>query len=241
MTAAPLRTGAASAGRAEELAGRLAAVEGRLAAACTAAGRERSSVQLVAVTKFHPVQDVEVLHGLGVRAFGESRDQEARDKARRVPHVRWHFVGRLQSNKAASVATYAAVVESCDRLSLVTALSAGARRAGRELDVLVQVSLDGDPQRGGAPTGEVAAVADAVAGADALRLGGVMAVAPQGADPAEAFARLAVVAERVRSEHPEATVLSAGMTGDLEQAIAAGSTSVRVGTALLGPRPPALR
>ena len=227
--------------RAEELATRLVAVERRLVAACEAAGRSHDSVRLVAVTKFHPAQDVEVLRDLGVTAFGESRDQEARDKARRVTGVHWHFVGRVQTNKAASVATYADVVESCDRMPLVTALSAGAGRAGRSLDVLVQVSLDGDPDRGGAPPEQVAALADAVAAADGLRLRGVMAVAPQGADPAEAFARLAAVAEQVRAEHTEATVMSAGMTGDLEQAIAAGSTSVRVGTALLGPRPPALR
>ena len=241
MTAVPALDDPASASRAEELATRLAAVERRLVAACGAAGRRRSSVRLVAVTKFHPAQDVEVLRDLGVRAFGESRDQEARDKARRVTGVQWHFVGRLQTNKAASVASYASVVESCDRMPLVTALSAGARKAARDLDVLVQVSLDGDPDRGGAPIEQVRALADAVAVADGLRLRGVMAVAPQEADPAAAFARLAAIAEQVRSEHPEATGMSAGMTGDLEQAIAAGSTSVRVGTALLGPRPPVLR
>ena len=227
--------------RAQELAERLAALEARLEAACAVAGRSRSSVEVVAVTKFHPAQDVEVLRDLGVRDFGESRDQEARDKARRVTGVRWHFVGRLQTNKAASVASYADVVESCDRPSLVTALSTGARKAGRKIDVLVQVSLDADPDRGGAPLEQVAALADAVADAQGLRLRGVMAVAPQGADPAEAFTRLAAVAEQVRSRHAGATVMSAGMTGDLEQAVAAGSTSVRVGTALLGPRPPALR
>jgi pyridoxal phosphate enzyme (YggS family) len=241
VTTGPAPAGPALVGRAEELAARLAAVERRLVAACEAAGRRRSSVRLVAVTKFHPARDVEVLRDLGVRAFGESRDQEARDKAGRVTGVQWHFIGRLQTNKAASVATYATVVESCDRMPLVTALSAGARKAARPLEVLVQVSLDGDPDRGGAPLDQVAALADAVAAADGLRLRGLMAVAPQGADPAEAFARLAAVAEQVRSEHPEAMVMSAGMTGDLEQAIAAGSTSVRVGTALLGPRPPALR
>jgi len=227
--------------RADELAHRLGELEQRLEAACSAAGRPRAEIELVAVTKFHPVEDVEVLRDLGVRAFGESRDQEARRKAAAVPDVRWHFVGRLQTNKAASVATYAARVESCDRLALVEALSAGARRAGRTLDVLVQASLDGDPDRGGVPLDRLEDLAAAVAAAQGLRLRGLMGVAPLGADPAGPFARLAQAARALREAHPGATVLSAGMTADLEQAIAAGSTSVRVGTALLGPRPPALR
>ena len=227
--------------RADELAHRLSALEQRLTAACAAAGRAREEVELVAVTKFQPVEDIEVLRDLGVRSFGESRDQEARRKAARVPDVRWHFVGRLQTNKAASVASYASLVESCDRLPLVTALSAGAGRAGRVLDVLVQVSLDADPDRGGAPLEELPDLADAVVAAPGLRLRGVMAVAPLGADPAAAFARLADAASGLRQAHPGADVVSAGMSADLEQAVAAGSTSVRVGTALLGPRPTSLR
>lgn len=223
--------------RAEELARNLAAVEDRLAAACAAAGRDRSEVELVAVTKFHPVEDVAALRDLGVRAFGESRDQEARDKAAALPDVRWHFVGRLQTNKAASVASYASVVESVDRLPLVEALAKGAGRAGRTVDVLVQVSLDGDPDRGGALPGDLPALADAVATADGLRLRGLMAVAPLGADPDAAFAALARLSSALRADHPGATEVSAGMTADLEQAVRHGSTAVRVGTALLGQRP----
>lgn len=227
--------------RAQELAERLSALEQRIAAACAAAGRAREEVALVAVTKFHPTSDVAALRDLGVQRFGESRDQEAKRKAAEVPGVRWHFVGRLQTNKAASVAAYASVVESCDRLRLVPALSAGAVRAGRRVDVLVQVSLDGDPSRGGAAAPDVPALADAVAAAQGLRLSGVMAVAPLGEDPSRAFDRLAALAGRLRQDHPDARELSAGMSADLEPAVAAGSTSVRVGTALLGPRPPALR
>lgn len=232
--------------RADELATRLAAVEQRLADACAAAGRSRSDVALVAVSKFHPVADLEVLHGLGVRAFGESRDQEARAKVAELAldGLAWHFVGRLQSNKAGSVASYAAVVESVDRRSLVDALSAGAVTAERAVEVLVQVSLDppaAGEGRGGAPVDQVGALADAVAAAPGLRLRGVMAVAPVDEDPAAAFDRLAQVAERLRADHPDADRISAGMTGDLEQAVRHGSTSVRVGTALFGLRPPALR
>jgi PLP dependent protein len=228
-------------GRAAELAARLQAVEDRLAAACAAAGRARDEVALVAVTKFHPLSDLALLKELGVRRFGESRDQEARAKAAGLTGVSWHFVGRLQTNKAASVATYADVVESCDRVALVHALSAGARKAGRALDVLVQVSLDDDTDRGGAAVAQVPELAQAVSDADGLRLRGVMAVAPLGADPVQAFTRLAEVAREVRAAHPDAVTVSAGMTGDLEQAVACGSTTVRVGTALLGPRPPVLR
>jgi pyridoxal phosphate enzyme (YggS family) len=224
--------------RAEELAEALAALEQRLTGACAAAGRQRADVALVAVTKTHPASDVLALRGLGVRDFGENRDQEASAKAQAVPDVRWHFVGGLQTNKARSVATYADVVHSLDRPALVDALSTGAQRAGRVLDVLLQVSLDGDPDRGGAEPADVPGLADRAAAAAGLRLAGVMAVAPLDADPAAAFAELAGVAERLRADHPEATAISAGMTGDLEQAVAAGATHVRVGTALLGRRPP---
>lgn len=232
--------------RADELAAALAAVEDRLAAACVAAGRAREDVRLVAVTKFWPASDVALLAGLGLTDFGESRDQEASAKAAAVRgllgrEVRWHFVGRLQTNKAAGVAAYASVVQSLDRLPLATALARGAVRAGRHVEVLLQVSLDGDPDRGGALPADVPGLADAVAALPGLRLAGVMAVAPQGADAGAAFGRLAGVAAALRREHPQATAISAGMSGDLEQAIAHGATTVRVGTALLGVRPPLLR
>lgn len=224
--------------RQDELAANLAAVEDRLTAACAAAGRDRSEVELVAVTKFHPVEDVAALADLGVRAFGESRDQEARAKAAARPDLAWHFVGRLQTNKAASVASYARVVESVDRLPLVQALSAGAVKAQRAVDVLLQVSLDGDVDRGGALAADLPALADAVAAAEGLQLRGLMAVAPLGADADAAFAVLAGLSAALRRDHPDATTVSAGMTSDLEQAVRHGSTAVRVGTALLGQRPP---
>jgi len=226
--------------RRAELAANLADVDARISAACRAAGRRREDVTLVGVTKTWPASDAALLRDLGVTDLGENRDQEARPKAAEVTGVRWHFVGQLQTNKAAGVATYADVVHAVDRPALVDALGKGARRAGRTLTALVQVSLDGDPLRGGAAPSAVPALADAVAGTDGLVLGGVMAVAPLGADPATAFALLAEVAAALRSQHPAAVVVSAGMSEDLEAAIAAGSTHVRVGTALLGHRTPAL-
>ena len=227
----------AGASRRDEVAAALAELERRLTAACLSAGRRREEVLLVAVTKTHPASDVALLRDLGVRDVGENRDQEASAKAAEVPGVRWHFVGAVQSNKARSVAAYADVVHSLDRSALATALSAGAQRAERHVDVLLQVSLDGDPRRGGAAPADVAALAEHVRGLPALRLRGVMAVAPLGADPAAAFAALAEVAAGLQADHPQAREISAGMSGDLEAAIAAGATIVRVGTALLGERP----
>ncbi|MFU8853130.1 YggS family pyridoxal phosphate-dependent enzyme [Micromonospora sp. SL1-18] len=234
--------------RRAELAAGLARVRTRIADACADAGRDRGEVTLVAVTKTYPAGDVVALAGLGVTDVGENRDQEAAPKAAEVAAAgvtpRWHFVGQLQRNKCRSVVRYADVVQSVDSVRLATALDAAAA-AGRDrpLEVLVQVSIDGDAARGGAlpdsadPDRGLDPVAEAVAGAGALRLGGLMAVAPLGWEPERAFARLAEVAQRFRVRHPEATALSAGMSGDLEIAVRYGATHVRVGSALLGMRP----
>jgi PLP dependent protein len=179
--------------------------------------------------------------------MGESRDQEAAPKAAEVAaagaDVRWHFVGQLQRNKARSVARYAGVVHSVDRPALVAALDRGAADAGRVVEVLLQVDLGGAAARPGAPRGgatadELAGLADAVAASAALRLRGLMAVAPRDEDPSRAFARLAALSADLRHEHTSATWLSAGMSADLEQAVAAGATHLRVGSAVLGSRPP---
>lgn len=229
--------------RRDELVAGLAAVTGRIAAACRAAGREPSEVSLVAVSKTWPASDVRLLQDLGVTRFGENRDAEARDKAAALADrpPTWHFVGAVQSSKAASVARYADVVHSLDRASLLSALDRGAVAAGRTVDVLLQLSLDGDPARGGAPAADLPGLADAVEAAPGLRLRGVMAVAPLGAEPDAAFAELARVAALLRANHPAATEVSAGMSGDLEQAVAHGATLVRVGTALFGHRALPLR
>jgi pyridoxal phosphate enzyme (YggS family) len=228
--------------RTQELAANLAEVRARIDAACDAAGRAPDEVTLVAVTKTYPLSDVEVLAGLGLRHMAENRDQEAAQKAAHAVglDVVWHFVGQVQTNKARSVASYADVVEAVDRPRLVDALSHAAVHAQRLLDVLVQVSLDEAAGRGGAALDAgfrtLLDLADHAARAPGLRLAGLMAVAPLGADPAQAFARLAEARAAVLAEHPGATTLSSGMSGDLESAVAYGSTQVRVGTALLGAR-----
>ncbi|HEY2508082.1 MAG TPA: YggS family pyridoxal phosphate enzyme [Streptosporangiaceae bacterium] len=271
--------------RLAELAANLADVRGRIEAACAAVGRDPAEVRLIAVTKTFPASDVVLLSKLGVVDIGENKDQEAAPKVAECAaagvELRWHFVGQLQVNKAASVASYAHMVHSVDRLRLVQALGRRAVAAGRVLNCLVQVNLDaretgngpesgngpwtgsgpgagsgrggaglrpGSPGegataagRGGAARPEVAGLADAIAAEPGLVLAGVMAVAPLGEPARPAFARLKEIAEMVRSAHPAALVISAGMSGDLDDAIANGATHVRVGTALLGGRQPFVR
>jgi pyridoxal phosphate enzyme (YggS family) len=227
--------------RKAEIAANLAGVRARIAAACHNAGRDVAEVTMIAVTKTHPASDVRLLRELGVRDVGENRDQEAAPKAAEcarlgVTGLTWHFVGQLQTNKVASVVRYADVVHSVDRDRLVRVLATQARNAGRTLTCLIQVSLDENPDRGGARPGQVPGLADAVAAEDGLVLGGVMAVAPLGAEAVPAFAKLAQIAAEVRAAHPAATTISAGMSADLEEAVAAGATHLRVGTALLGAR-----
>lgn len=229
--------------RRDELAEGLAAVEERIARACRESGRPREDVHLVVVTKFFPRSDLDLLADLGVTDIGENREQEATAKLADggpPPGVRAHYIGQLQSKKANAVTRWADVVHSVDRPKLVDALARGAGNAGRELTVLVQVDLDPDPteHRGGARPADVPALADRIAASDSLRLGGLMAVAPLGGDPDEAFARLAALSERLREDHPQADWISAGMSGDLEAAVRHGATHLRVGTAILGTRPP---
>ena len=153
--------------------------------------------------------------------------------------LRWHYIGGLQSNKAAAVASYSDVVHSVDRTKLVDGLSRGAQARARDLEVLVQVSLDPPDAvgRAGVDPSDLLQLAEQVVSAPHLNLRGLMAVAPLGEPPSKAFDRLAQIRARFLAEHPEAAWLSAGMSGDLEEAIAAGATHVRVGGAILGSRP----
>jgi PLP dependent protein len=227
-----------------ELAGNLAAIGARVAAACAAAGRDVSEITLIAVTKTRPAEDVVALADLGLTDFGENRDQEAAPKAAAVAEatsapVRWHFIGQLQTNKASSVARYAGVVHSVDRVRLVRALGSASRAAvpgPAGLTCLVQVSLDGDSTRGGALISQLPLVAAAIEAEQGLALGGVMAVAPLGVAPEAAFAALRAISGVAREINPSATIISAGMSGDLEAAVRNGATHLRIGTALLGNR-----
>jgi pyridoxal phosphate enzyme (YggS family) len=230
-----------STSRHEAIAAGLDDVRRRIAAAATSAGRDPDEITLVVVTKFFPASDVRILAALGVTDVGENRHPEAGDKLAECTDLglRWHFIGGLQSNKAAVVGSYADVVESVDRVKLVNALNRGAHARSHPVDVLLQVSLDppGREGRSGAEARDLPALADAVEAAGMLRLRGLMAVAPLGEDPRPAFARLAATHRDFVSRWPGATWLSAGMSHDFEAAIEAGATHVRVGSAILGPRP----
>lgn len=211
------------------------------------------------ISKYFPASDVELLHQLGVRSFGENREQEAGPKAMETSHldIAWHFVGQLQTNKARNVVRFAAAVHSVDRVGLVKALDKAKARFHREtelpdpyrlreikLPVLIQVDLDPaagedpDKPRGGALPREIEELADAIEQTTWLTLQGVMAVAPLGMDSGQAFERLAQLHEDLLRTHPQATWRSAGMSHDLETALAHGATHLRIGSDVLGPRPP---
>ena len=233
--------------RKAQLAGNLAKVEERIAAACVAAGRKRDEVTLIVVTKTYPASDVRILSELGVRHVAENKDQDAAPKAAEcsdLPLV-WHFVGQLQTNKVRSVVRYADLVQSVDRSRLVTTLSKEAVRAGREVGCLIQVALDADEggrgERGGVGPGGIEELADLLARSPGVRVDGLMTVAPLTGEYAgrqrAAFERLMVLSTDLRRAHPAANMVSAGMSADLEDAVAAGATHVRVGTAVLGVRP----
>lgn len=233
--------------RKAQLAANLAKVEERITAACIAAGRKREEVTLIVVTKTYPASDVRILSELGVRHVAENRDQDAAPKAAECSDLPllWHFVGQLQTNKVRSVVGYADLVQSVDRSKLVTALSKEAVRAEREVGCLLQVALDaeesGRGERGGVGPGGIEELGDLVARAPGLRLDGLMTVAPLTGPYAgrqqAAFERLMDLSTVLRRAHPAANMVSAGMSTDLEQAVAAGATHVRVGTAVLGVRP----
>ena len=227
--------------RRDQIAANLTQVRERIAAACGDVGRDPGGVTLVVVTKFFPASDVRLLAELGVTDIGENRHQEAEAKVAECRDVdlRWHFVGGLQSNKAAAVASYADVVESVDRRKLVRRLDEGAHGRSHPVDCLIQVSID-EPDaegRSGASPDDVPALAEAIEAASGLRLRGLMAVAPLGVDPRGPYGRLSEIHTDFVSSRPEATWLSAGMSSDLEEAIRAGATHVRIGTAILGSRP----
>lgn len=227
--------------RRAEIRDNLGLVRERISAACCEAGRSPEEVTIVVVTKFFPASDVRLLAELGVREVGENRHQEAEAKVAECADLGlvWHFIGNLQSNKAAAVARYADVVESVDRTKIVGPLNRGAHQRGRDLDCLLQVSVEhtSETRRSGIQPDRVTELAEHVLRAGGLRLRGVMAVAPLGKPPAPAFARLAEVAADVRRIAPDATWVSAGMSADLEEAVKHGATHVRIGSAVLGPRP----
>jgi pyridoxal phosphate enzyme (YggS family) len=222
---------------------RLAAVRERIAVAARTSGRDPGAVELVAVSKYHQAFEVRELAAAGQAAFAESRQQDLAAKQAELADLDlvWHFIGRLQTNKATAVARTVDLLHSLDRPALVVPLARGAADRDAPLPVLLQVSLDGDPDRGGAPAADLPRLAALVAAEPALDLAGVMAVASPASEPGPQFDRLRRLAGDLRRDHPTATTISAGMSGDLAAAVAAGATLVRVGTALFAAPEPAGR
>lgn len=216
-------------------------INSRIAQACSRSKRNISEITLIAVTKTYPASDVDLLKQLGIENVGENKDQEASGKISQVKEkFSWHFIGQLQSNKAKSVVTYAELVHSVDRLSLAKELQKSASAIAKKQKVLIQVDLDQsgpDPSRGGVWPADLAALAQFISQSENLELAGLMSVAPLGENPSEAFERLAQIRSDFLKNYPNAVILSAGMSEDLEAAIEHGATHLRIGSALLGERP----
>ena len=205
-------------------------------AECARWGRNPDDVTLVVVTKFHPPSVIEALLEAGARHFGESRHQDAAPKVDALAgrDLTWHFVGQIQSNKARAIARYASVIHSLDRDSVVDALATSENRVAG----FVELTLTDDPGRGGVQSADdMLRLAERILAAGTIDLRGVMAVAPQDADPGAAFAHVATMSEILRQAYPNATDISTGMSADWQQAIEHGATHLRIGTSITGKRP----
>jgi len=216
-----------------ELEQNLNEVKQRIATAAKSVGRNPADINLIVVTKTFPITDVEILVELGEINFGENRDQEAAPKAAAVPAT-WHFQGQIQSNKIKSIATWADVVHSISSVKEILKFAQSSRRH----DVFLQVSLDGQPGRGGALPAELDELAETINQSSNLNLMGLMAVAPLAVEPEIAFADLAHINQLFQSNFPNSKNLSVGMSGDFEKAIQYGATHIRVGSSILGSRSP---
>lgn len=221
------------------------AVVNRLHCAAEAAGRNPNEIRLLAVSKKHPLEKIAALHAQGQQAFGESYAQEGVEKIRHwnalYPEspLQWHFIGPLQSNKTRLVAENFDWVQSADSIKLLQRLNRQRPEGFPPLNICVQFQPVAEPGKRGVAWPELARLAEAAAGLPRLRLRGVMSIPPKTANPQEQlalFAKVREAYEQLRQKYPLDT-LSMGMSGDLESAIAAGSTMLRIGTDLFGPRP----
>ncbi len=219
--------------RKTEIAHNLQEVKERINQAAKSANRNPAEIKLVVVTKTFPISDIEVLRELGETNFGENRDQEAGPKAE-VIAATWHFQGQIQSNKIKSICVWADVIHSISSQKEILKFA----QSPRKHQVFLQVSLDGEVGRGGANRAELTQLAELVNESNNLELLGLMAVAPLGVEPEKAFADLAQINQGFQSDFPNSKFLSAGMSGDFEEAIKYGATHIRVGSSILGSRSP---
>ena len=219
--------------RREELSENLGAIRSRISVAAQNSGRSTEEITLIVVTKTFPAADAQILYELGVRDFGENRDQEASIKSTELPDdCRWHFQGQIQSNKLKSIANWADVLHSIDDVAHASKLNSLVTSK----DIFIQVSLDNLPNRGGVLPDLIPEFLGEISVFSNLKIRGLMAVAPLHEDPAEAFKRLKELSDRVVKLHPEAREISAGMSNDFEAAISQGATHIRIGSQILGVR-----
>jgi len=211
------------------IAERLAAIRARIEAACASAGRDPKTVTLVAVSKGHPASAIREAAAAGASDFGENYAQEFAGKRGDAGDVRWHFIGRLQRNKAKLVAGQVELIHAVDSLELAQELG---KRAGRVQPILLSVNVAGEASKGGLTAAAVPELAAQLADVANIRLDGLMTMPPPDVDPRPFFEQLRALAEQLKLP-----VLSMGMSDDFEIAIACGATHVRVGTAIFGPRP----
>jgi pyridoxal phosphate enzyme (YggS family) len=217
-----------------EVAGRLDAVRSRISRACARAGRSEDEVLLIGVTKKMPPGAVAAASAAGLRDFGENYVQELKRKRPAAPLATWHFVGRVQANKAAPVAENADLIHTAEPGRAVRRLAAVGEERGRPVPCLIEVDFTG--HRVGVPAGEAEAFVRGLMDEGGLDVRGLMTVAPQDRDPRPAFAALRELRDRLGRTFPTVAELSMGMSEDLETAVEEGATMVRVGTAIFGPR-----
>ena len=224
--------------RKDQILSNLESVKEKISTAAQAAGRAPSEITLIAVTKTFPVSDLEILYELGVRNFGENRDQEAAPKVGALPaDITWHFQGGIQSNKLKSISNWASVIHSVDKFKYAQMISQFS--VGKTKEIFIQVSLDTLPQsREGVDPADLMQLAEQIMSLPNLEVKGLMAVAPLDQPTEQAFVRLQQIQQKFIQLYPAASSLSSGMSGDYELAISLGATHVRIGSSILGNRSP---
>ena len=222
--------------RPEQIAANLKQVNENIASAAKKAGRSIDEITLIVVTKTFPLSDLEILYELGLREFGENRDQEAVEKVDKLPNdIKWHFQGGIQSNKLKSIATWASCIHSVDQLKYAQIIS--DQNIPIAKPIFIQLSLDEPPEsRGGVDPAKLFDLALSIEKLPGVSLQGLMAVAPLTSPLSDSFARLRAIQDEFKAVYKNATYLSAGMSGDYEMAISYGTTHLRIGSSILGNR-----
>jgi pyridoxal phosphate enzyme (YggS family) len=224
--------------RKQQIEENLNQIRKNIATAAAKSGRNPDEIKLIVVTKTFPISDLEILYSLGIREFGENRDQEASEKAEALPpDINWHFQGGIQSNKLKSICKWAAVIHSVDQFKYAQIIS--EQRRAKPIEIFIQVSLDQPPEsRGGVDPAKLIELANQISALPNLKILGLMAVGPVDQEVEPAFARLQQIQATFLTHFKDAVFLSSGMSGDYEMAISYGATHLRIGSSILGIRAP---